>query len=221
MEKTTSPFPSQRITPERILDILSGVADPEIPVLTVLDMGIVRGVQIESDESVLVRITPTYSGCPAMNVIEADISTALRQAGIPQFRVETDFREVWTTDWMSDEALVKLKDYGIAPPERSKRYGRREADGEADGEGVDPSTGAAVPPDDDAKTADSTKALGTTRLESRIQALLEGWQSQKIVPCPLCDSLETRRVSEFGSTPCKSQYQCDSCLNPFEHFKCI
>lgn len=179
-------------TRENILEILKDVADPEIPVLTVLDMGIVRDVEVEANGNVVVRITPTYSGCPAMNVIEADISNALRHSGVSSFRVETDFKETWTTDWMSDEALVKLKAYGIAPPERSEHYG-----GEAAQKGSD------------------------QRLESRITALLEGWQSQKIVPCPLCDSLQTRRVSEFGSTPCKSQYVCDSCLNPFEHFKCI
>lgn len=91
------------------------MTDPEIPVLNVVEMGIVRSVEI-IDEQVVVKITPTYSGCPAMNAIEMEIHKKLDEKGINSFKVLTDYRETWTTDWMTDQAKQKLKEYGIAPP---------------------------------------------------------------------------------------------------------
>lgn len=95
--------------------ILSEVTDPEIPVLNVVEMGIVRSVTI-TVEQIQVKITPTYSGCPAMNVIEADIKKKLLEKEIESFDVITDFSETWTTDWLTPDARKKLKEYGIAPP---------------------------------------------------------------------------------------------------------
>lgn len=160
---------------EKIWSYLEEVIDPEIPVLNVVEMGIVRNVELEDDQ-VIVKITPTYSGCPAMNAIELEIKKKLREKGIESFRVVTDFKESWTTDWMTDHAKNKLREYGIAPPEKTE-------------------------PDDNFLT--SLK------------------ETQKIVPCPYCNSLETNLRSEFGSTACKSLYYCNECHQPFEHFKCI
>ena len=98
-----------------IWDLLSEVKDPEIPVLSIIELGIARDVTIE-DNMVIVRITPTYSGCPAMKAIENEIEKTLRVNGIQDFKVNKDFSETWTTDWMTDEAKLKLKEYGIAPP---------------------------------------------------------------------------------------------------------
>lgn len=98
--------------------VLSEVSDPEIPVLTVQDMGIVRDVQFRGDE-VDVTITPTYSGCPAMDTIEADIRSALEKAGYASIRVSTSLDPPWTTDWMSEDGKRKLREYGIAPPENT------------------------------------------------------------------------------------------------------
>ncbi len=98
--------------------ILDHVMDPEVPVLSVVELGIVRDVRIDPSEIVVV-ITPTYSGCPAMHVIEADILAALRTAGVEHARLETVFSPPWTTDWMSDEAKRKLERYGIAAPGRT------------------------------------------------------------------------------------------------------
>jgi len=165
----------QTISKSKICSWLEEVIDPEIPVLNVVEMGIVRGVEFEG-ESVIVKITPTYSGCPAINAIEIEIHKKLREKGIENFRVVTDYKESWTTDWMTDHAKKKLKDYGIAPPDKSLKN------------------------DDFLKN-------------------LKG--SQKIVPCPWCDSMDTFLESEFGSTACKSQYYCNDCDQPFEHFKCI
>jgi len=162
-------------TTSEIWSWLEEVIDPEIPVLNVVEMGIVRDVEIENDQ-VIVKITPTYSGCPAMNAIEMEIHKKLTEKEVANFKVLTDFKESWTTDWMTDHAKQKLKEYGIAPPEKTEEEG-------------------------DFLTS------------------LKG--SQKIVPCPYCDSFETVLQSEFGSTACKSLYYCNGCEQPFEHFKCI
>lgn len=100
---------------EDIWDLISEVTDPEIPVLTIVDLGIARSVELE-DETFIIRITPTYSGCPAMKAIEDEIEKTLRTNGIQNFEVRKDFSETWTTDWMSDDAKKRLKEYGIAPP---------------------------------------------------------------------------------------------------------
>jgi ring-1,2-phenylacetyl-CoA epoxidase subunit PaaD len=104
---------------KEIWDLLSEVKDPEIPVLSIIDLGIAREVTVK-DGKVVVRITPTYSGCPAMKAIEKEIEKTLRVNGIQNFEVNKDFSETWTTDWMSDEAKKKLKDYGIAPPGKTE-----------------------------------------------------------------------------------------------------
>ena len=99
-----------------MLAILDEVMDPEVPVLSVRELGIVRDVEIESDGAITVVVTPTYSGCPAIQAIEQDILSALDLAGFPNARVRTSYAPAWTTDWISREARAKLKAYGIAPP---------------------------------------------------------------------------------------------------------
>lgn len=103
---------------ETIWNILKNVADPEIPVLTVVDMGVVREVEVK-DQKIIVSITPTYSGCPAMNEIESNIRWALEEAGYNKVEIKTLISPPWTTDWMTDEGKAKLQEYGIAPPEGS------------------------------------------------------------------------------------------------------
>jgi ring-1,2-phenylacetyl-CoA epoxidase subunit PaaD len=105
-----------RRTRDEILAILDTVMDPEVPVLSVRELGIVRDVRIDADGAVSVVVTPTYSGCPAIRVIEQDIERALHDAGIADVRIETVYTPAWTSDWIPDEARVKLKAYGIAPP---------------------------------------------------------------------------------------------------------
>lgn len=140
---------------------LAGVADPEIPVLSVVDLGIVRHVRLDADGAVEVGLSPTYSGCPATSIIKADVAAALRSGGYREVRVVDVLAPPWTTDWISGEGRRKLHDYGIAPP-------------------------TAGP-----------------------------------IACPQCGSLETTKLSEFGSTPCKSLHRCESCREPFDHFKCL
>lgn len=150
---------------------LEEVSDPEIPVLTIVDLGVVRSVTVDG-EKVLVVITPTYSGCPAMQVIEEDIKTLLQSKGIRDIEVQLVLSPAWTTDWISENGRARLKEYGIAPP----------------ADEVDKSVLFADPP---------------------------------VVECPLCHSKDTRMVSQFGSTACKAQYQCNTCLEPFDYFKCL
>jgi ring-1,2-phenylacetyl-CoA epoxidase subunit PaaD len=156
---------------KKLIPILEQVFDPEIPVLSIMDMGVVRTAVIEND-SVKVQITPTYSGCPAMDVIGDDIKAALKEAGYHS-EIELILAPAWTTDWITPRGRKALEDYGIAAP----------LDDEADKEAL----------------------LG----------------DKKIVKCTHCRSTNTRLVSQFGSTACKAQFQCDDCQEPFDYFKCL
>lgn len=162
---------NKNLSIEEIWALLETVSDPEVPVLSVIDLGVVRDVK-ETEGEIEVVITPTYSGCPAMNVIEMNIRIALATAGMPNVKVTTVLSPAWTTDWMSEAGKKKLKAYGIAPPV---------------GGVVDKSALFAEP---------------------------------KKIPCPICDSLNTVMVSQFGSTACKAHYKCNDCLEPFDYFKC-
>ncbi len=159
------------ISKEDIYKILETIPDPEIPVISILDLGIVRDINIENDQ-VEVIITPTYSGCPAMDMIEVNIKAGLQDAGYDQVKVTTVISPAWTTDWLSESGRQKLKEYGIAPP---------------------------------VKGAHDKNLL---------------FSAERVVECPLCESKDTHMVSQFGSTPCKSLYKCNSCLEPFDYFKC-
>ncbi len=154
-----------------LVEILEKVSDPEIPVLSIMDMGVVRSAIIESD-MVKVQITPTYSGCPAMDVIGDDIVKALKEAGYNS-EIELILAPAWTTDWITPRGRKALEDYGIAAP--------LDAD------------------------ADKEVLLGNKRL----------------VKCTNCGSTNTRLVSQFGSTACKAQFQCEDCQEPFDYFKCL
>lgn len=102
---------------EQALAVLDTVCDPEIPVLTIRDLGILRDARFLENQVLEVTITPTYSGCPAMNAIETNIRAALQEAGFQQVAIKTQLSPAWTTDWLSDEGREKLRQFGIAPPE--------------------------------------------------------------------------------------------------------
>ena len=101
---------------QTVWDIAATVADPEIPVLTIEDLGVLRAVNIDNDGAITVTITPTYSGCPAMDAIRDDIITALAVQGHTNVRVNLVLSPAWTTDWMSAAGKAKLEEYGVAPP---------------------------------------------------------------------------------------------------------
>ena len=159
------------VTKEKIWQYMEEVFDPEVPVLTVVDLGVVREVNIENGKC-SITITPTYSGCPAMKRIEDDIIEKLNEKGIEDVEVDLVLSPAWTTDWLTEKGKQKLKKYGIAPPVDE----------------VDKSVLFADP---------------------------------IIVPCPKCDSKNTKLISQFGSTACKAHYQCKDCLEPFDYFKCL
>lgn len=104
------------VTETEIWEFLKEVSDPEIPVLTVVDLGVIRTVSYENDVCTIV-ITPTYSGCPAMKVIEEDIIEKLNEKGIHHVKVELTLSPAWSTDWITENGRNKLLEYGIAPPE--------------------------------------------------------------------------------------------------------
>lgn len=105
------------LTEDQIADWLEQVTDPEIPVLTIMDMGVVRGIHIQDSGAVNIDLTPTYSGCPAMKTIEKEIIQCLNEHGIEEVTVKEVLHPAWTTDWLSEKGKQKLEDYGIAPPE--------------------------------------------------------------------------------------------------------
>lgn len=104
------------ITEEKILSVLETVTDPEVPVLNVIDLGILRGIVLHNDEEIEVIITPTYTGCPAMDVISMNIRITLLAQGFKNIKITQVLSPAWTTDWMSEAGKQKLKEYGIAPP---------------------------------------------------------------------------------------------------------
>lgn len=182
---------------QSLFEHLSQVNDPEIPVLSLRDMGILRKIeplagtdsrraraltefkkqhpdapQEHAEEVYLIVISPTYVGCPAMDRMEQDIREAMYVRQLP-FVIEQQLQPSWTTDWITPEGRRKMEEYGIAPP----------VDGSADKREL---------------FAEAPK-----------------------VRCPKCKSADTRMLSLHGSTACKSQYVCNECLEPFEYFKCL
>jgi ring-1,2-phenylacetyl-CoA epoxidase subunit PaaD len=156
---------------KELMPILEKVSDPEIPVLSIVDMGVVRTAVLENSVA-KIEITPTYSGCPAMDVIGDDIQKALAEAGYAS-EVSLILAPAWTTDWITPRGRKALEDYGIAAP--------LEAEADKD-------------------------------------VLLHG---KRLVKCTNCGSKNTKLVSQFGSTACKAQFQCDDCQEPFDYFKCL
>ena len=149
-------------TEKQIWGWLEQVPDPEIPVISIVDLGVVRDVTVQGKQ-VNVAITPTYSGCPAMQEIASNIRTQLTANGVRELFLETRISPPWTTDWMSETGRAKLEGYGIAAPQVTGRPTR----------------------------------------------------------CPQCKSDNVEKISQFGSTPCKAQWRCLECLEPFEYFKCL
>ena len=154
---------------KRIWQILETVNDPEVPVLSVLDLGIVRDVKFQNEIAEVV-VTPTYSGCPAMDFIGINIRKTLKENGFIEIKITHQLSPAWTTDWLTDEGRQKLKSYGITPP--------------------------------------SSKTFDKNYLKNLP------------VQCAHCNSMNTRLISEFGSTACKAIYQCTDCGEPFDYFKC-
>lgn len=115
------------IEAKKIWEILGTVCDPEVPVLTVIDLGIIRDVKIH-EAAIEVIITPTYTGCPAMDMIAMNIRLVLIENGYPNIKITSVLSPAWTTDWMTEEGKRKLKEYGIAPPQFSASHAKWPSD---------------------------------------------------------------------------------------------
>ncbi|MBB5235021.1 1,2-phenylacetyl-CoA epoxidase subunit PaaD [Deinococcus budaensis] len=113
---TTAPLSPQHVTPEQVWTALAAVPDPEIPVVSVTDMGMVRDVTVDGGGRVSVTFTPTFSGCPALHVIRDSIGEAVRALGVQDVEVRSTLTPPWTTDWIQEGARERLRQYGIAPP---------------------------------------------------------------------------------------------------------
>jgi ring-1,2-phenylacetyl-CoA epoxidase subunit PaaD len=162
-------MPTVSLNEEAVWQALDEVKDPELPLVSVVEMGIVREVELDEDR-VTVRFTPTFSGCPALEVMRQEIERKLRELGCETITVETVLSPPWSSDWISETGREKLKALGIAPP--------------------------------------SPQGAGNV-------VFFEP------VPCPRCDSPDTRVTNTFGPTLCKAIYVCNACREPFEAFKRI
>lgn len=150
----------ENIESDIVIQWLEEVQDPELPFLNIVEMGMVREAFLDpTNGEWCVRVTPTFLGCPALEVIKEEIKKNLENHGLSSIRIETVYAPVWTTEWLKEKTRQKLRDYGYAPP------------------------------------------------ESHVQ-------------CPYCKSEAVKLVSAFGSTACKALWKCESCLAPFEQFKC-
>lgn len=156
-------------------DLAATVPDPEIPVISIADLGILRGARFENGIAI-VTITPTYSGCPAMDRITSDVKEALHGAGYENSQIELVLQPAWSTDWITEQGCDQLREYGIAPPSRR------------------------------------TDAVGSGVVKLTLMR-------PETIACPQCSSTNTRKLSHFGSTSCKSLHQCLDCLEPFDYFK--
>lgn len=155
-----------------ITAILDAIKDPELPAVSIVELGMVRGVR-HSEQGIDVQITPTYSACPAIAMIEEEIRSTLISHGYPNVTVTQVYAPPWTSEWISPEGRRKLKEYGIAPPQQ---------------------------------------------IEAENMTIVP-FPKRRTVPCPLCNSSNTTRTSEFGSTGCKALHYCNACQQPFEYFK--
>jgi len=163
---------------DKVRQLLSAIPDPEIPVISIVELGIVRDVEWRDDE-IVVTVTPTYSGCPATEMIATDIGRVLSTSGVAKYRVETKLAPAWTTDWIAPQAKERLARFGIALPGTS--------------------------------AGNLARVIDASALLRR--------RARADVACPRCGSGNTRELSRFGSTPCKAQYRCEDCLEPFDYFK--
>jgi ring-1,2-phenylacetyl-CoA epoxidase subunit PaaD len=186
---------------------LEAVPDPEIPVVSIRELGILRDVRRACDGALEVIVTPTYSGCPAMWQIAEDIGHALDAAGLTPYRIETVLAPAWTTDWIDADAREKLRAYGIAPPiGQSAAVGDHKATAHAR---ADEKVIRFAPHKPAASTAPTARTAPTAPTA----------RTAPTPPCPHCGSPHTERLAQFGSTACKALYRCVDCREPFDYFK--
>jgi ring-1,2-phenylacetyl-CoA epoxidase subunit PaaD len=180
---------SARGAVEEARALIADIPDPEIPVLTLEDLGILRGVH-EDNGHLVVSLTPTYTGCPATEAIRDQVERTLAQAGHVGAKVRLTLSPPWSTDWISARGRRRLTEYGIAPPACTVVDLTRQGDHPGAGEVI--------------------------RFMPRSAPRTKG---DPAIACPRCASLQTEQLSAHSSTPCKALYRCQSCREPFDYFK--
>ena len=160
-------------------DVVAQVVDPELPMLTLDDLGVLRDVR-EDGDTVVVTLTPTYSGCPALATMRADVLVALRRAGYARAEVRTSLAPPWSSDWISERGRTALAEHGISPPER-------------------------------------VASTGSTTVDLAHPTVLD--PAERTLTCPQCESTDTRELSHFGTTACRSLHTCRSCGEAFDHVR--
>jgi ring-1,2-phenylacetyl-CoA epoxidase subunit PaaD len=175
--------------------VAAAVPDPELPMVTVADLGILRGVAAEG-ERLVVTITPTYSGCPALREIAHDLRHRLAASGFAEVDVRTALAPAWSSDWITAEGRRKLSAAGIAPPH-------------------------AVPANRGPANRGPANRGPANRGPARpgpVPLTLTGTRHEAVA-CPRCGSTATTRTAAFGATACKALFRCESCREPFEYVK--
>ncbi len=175
-----------------IAALAGSVPDPEIPALNLSDLGIYRSTEW-IDGVAVVSLTPTYSGCPATEAIRKDVISLLSEQGYPSARVQIVLDPAWTTDWITPTGHAKLKAYGIAPPAHCVQSNSSASTSQHNANADNPS--------------------------QQNVSVLHFLPPAGGIRCPLCESHQTERISQFGSTPCKALYRCLACKEPFDYFK--
>ena len=175
---------------QAVAQAVAHLADPEIPVISLSELGILREIRVGADGTPEVVITPTYSGCPAMEQIEADIRAALAAHPV-RTRITRQLAPAWSTDWIGPQAREKLRRYGIAPPQ-----------------------GAAATEQVIRFAPNLAPKKGAARADLTVPE-----DQNHSITCPHCGSTHTTESSHFGSTACKSLWRCLDCREPFDYFK--
>ncbi|MEU9837353.1 1,2-phenylacetyl-CoA epoxidase subunit PaaD [Streptosporangium sp. NPDC048047] len=181
---------------------VAAVPDPELRVLSIGELGVLRDVAAGPGGRVVVTITPTYLGCPALEVIRSGVAAAARDAGFPDVEIVVSLSPPWTTDWLSETARAKLAAAGIAPPPPA-------APGPAD----------TASPEGTASPEDAAGTAGVP-LRARALPLLTISPRPPYRPgCPRCGGAATEEIARAGATACRSLWRCRACGEPFEHMK--
>ncbi|MEV7771116.1 1,2-phenylacetyl-CoA epoxidase subunit PaaD [Kitasatospora sp. NPDC086791] len=191
--------------------VAGAVPDPELPMLTLADLGVLAEVEVDGGTgAVTAWLTPTYSGCPAVAEMAADVDRRLRAAGYPDVRVRLRLDPPWSTDLITAEGRRKLAEAGIAPPRPTSAV-------RAAGPvplALGPTRGGA-----EARGGAEVHSGAATRTRVVSGAVTGAVGTAAPVPCPQCGSTETEELSRFGSTACKALWRCRACREPFERVK--
>lgn len=173
--RATAPTALER----ELLRLAGDVPDPELPVISLAELGVLRGIRVLGPGRVRVELTPTWTGCPALDAMAADITEVLKAHGMAEVAVRTVLAPAWSTEAISPEGRRKLAEAGVAPPRHQSAQGA----GGSEGGGSGPVS------------------------------------VDLAIHCPHCGSTDTRLLSRFSSTACKALRRCESCGEPFDHFK--